>query len=235
MSNKIISIFLLICCIQQIFSENDAIRAVIEFKAKSNPNLYDKDINPKLGHNSSVNVGITLYIINYKINPKDKSVTTNMYFRQSWSDPRLRHSYPDIKVVGSQSFVDRIWTPDTFISNADSVSSVSVPKPTAFARIDSNGTVLISHKLKLMTRCSMDNSSLVCPIEIESYGHSMNDIDYDWGIGSQGSGISTNNIWAIDGYKLNTNSTDYVRKVENLSTGNYTGLVMTMKFERDTI
>ncbi|XP_054162828.1 gamma-aminobutyric acid receptor subunit beta-like [Oppia nitens] len=232
MSYKIISIVLLICCTQQIFSENDAIRAVKEFKAKSDPNVYDKDINPKLGQNSSVNVGITLYVISSKINPIDKSVTTNMYFRQKWSDPRLQHSYPSVKVVGSQSFIDRVWIPDTFLPNADSITTVSIPTPTSFAMIESNGTVFISHKFQVTSRCLLENTSLVCPIEIESYGYSMKDVDFEWAKGDQSAGITTD-IETIGGYKFSGKTID--KKVEKLSSGNYARLIFTMKFERDTI
>ncbi|XP_054162829.1 gamma-aminobutyric acid receptor subunit beta-like [Oppia nitens] len=235
MSYKTIVFVVLIYCIQQIVTENDAIRAVNEFKTKTNPNVYDKDISPKLGQNSSVNVIISLHIINRKINANDKSVKTYMYFRQTWTDPRLGHSYPGIKVVGSQPFIDRIWIPDTFFSNADSnqLSTVSVPKPTTFVTIDSNGTIRISHKLEPTTRCYVeDDSRLVCPIEIESYGYNVNDLDYRWDRSRRSVSVSNPQV-SIDGYTFRNIAS--IRTVRKLSTGNFAKLVVTMTFDPDTV
>ncbi|XP_054162835.1 gamma-aminobutyric acid receptor subunit beta-like [Oppia nitens] len=115
-----------------------------------------------------------------------------MYFRQKWSDPRLQHSYPSVKVVGSQSFIDRVWIPDTFLPNADSITTVSIPTPTSFAMIESNGTVL----------------------GLDVYGYSMKDVDFEWAKGDQSAGITTD-IETIGGYKFSGKSID--KKVEKLS------------------
>ena len=57
----------------------------------------------------------------------------DIYFRQSWTDPRLRFPEAGLGSVGSLHLdwrvVDRIWVPDTVFTNtrAASLHTISVP------------------------------------------------------------------------------------------------------------
>ena len=56
----------------------------------------------------------------------------DMYFRQSWSDPRLRFLEPGLG-VGSVHLdwrvVERIWVPDTVFTNTRAASLHTIPVP----------------------------------------------------------------------------------------------------------
>ncbi|RWS03698.1 hypothetical protein B4U79_10120 [Dinothrombium tinctorium] len=108
-----------------------------------------------------------------------------MYFRQFWNDPRLRFSNREVNTIsGSKDFKQRIWTPDTFIVNAHDISSYNVPNPQIFVKINSNGDVLMSERLKASIKCFQEINKFPCDmqhceLEIESYAYKADTIRYD--------------------------------------------------------
>ncbi|CAG2174173.1 unnamed protein product [Oppiella nova] len=176
----------LVLFMKQIYSENPEVIAVKNFKSITNPEVYDKDIRPHLGENKTVNVGITFHVIDYKYYAMTKEMTVHMYFRQHWNDPRLQNQMENAtKVLGGKSLVDRLWIPDTFFPNSNSVEIFKYPAPNVLTRILTNGDILYSERLIVTLECTAaKNGPVNCPVLIESYGYSYQDIDYNWAKGN---------------------------------------------------
>ncbi|XP_054156177.1 gamma-aminobutyric acid receptor subunit alpha-6-like [Oppia nitens] len=125
-----------------------------------------------------------------------------------------------------------MWTPDTFFSNANSVATISMPTPTLFASVSTNGTVLMSHKLQITTRCLLKERYLECPLEIESYGYSIKDIEYHWPRGNGSVSIGSQ-LPGSAGYKFVEKIA--TKKSIKLSSGTFTLLEFIMRFDRDNL
>ena len=69
--------------------------------------------------------------------------TVDMYLRQTWMDPRLKHSYQKPLVLPPK-FIDKIWIADLFFSNEKSSYFHDVTVPNRYIRIAGDGEVLYS-------------------------------------------------------------------------------------------
>jgi len=163
------------------------VAAVKNFKMLTNSPMYDKDIRPNLAENTSVQVGITMYVINYDFNPETRDMSMMMYFRQMWNDPRLVSNSITEDVYGGQSLMERVWVPDTFFSNSMDVNIVKYPTRNTFLKVKPNGDVLYSERIKVNYRCGPQKSvkSDECTLEMESYGFSTVDVEYTWAKGDE--------------------------------------------------
>ena len=107
----------------------------------------------------------------------------NVYFRQKWVDSRLSFSSSSAtSIKAGQDLLEKIWKPDTFFSSATNEVFHSVPNPNIFVKIDSNGDVMISHRITLEVFCEPKKNSFpkTCNFEVESYGLTAEDITYAW-------------------------------------------------------
>jgi hypothetical protein len=216
------------CYAKHITSTNSKVAAVKNFKAITSPELYDKDIRPYLGENTTVKVGVTMYVVDYEFDANDRKMDVVMYFRQKWTDPRLEATGFTESVIGGKSLVDRVWLPDTFFANSLDVEVVKDPIRNTFISIKPNGDVLFSERVKISFRCGPKKSSNPdeCALEMESYGHSMADIEYIWGKGAESVGYSKS--FEHGDYKL----VEAVNSVETvtLSSGQYSRIMAAFKF-----
>ena len=71
--------------------------------------------------------------------------TTDLFFKQAWDDPRLKHDldYP-IVLVGEQK--KRFWLPDTFFYNVKTAKSHSVPSENNRIMIYPTGKIELSER-----------------------------------------------------------------------------------------
>ena len=69
-----------------------------------------------------------------------------MYFRQMWTDPRLVSPNRSVDIYGGQSYVDRVWIPDTFFPNTLFVRTLTHPTPNVFLRLTPKGEILYSQR-----------------------------------------------------------------------------------------
>ncbi|KAJ6220177.1 hypothetical protein RDWZM_005989 [Blomia tropicalis] len=162
--------------------------------------------------------------------------TSDFYFRQGWRDPRLSFKPRpgiDALFVGAE-VAKLIWVPDTFFANEKSALFHMATTPNTFIRIRSNGDVLRSTRLTVTSSCPMNLQYFpmdrqMCTIEVESYGYSMADIMYKWGIDGKGS-VGISDVVELPQFKIKglTQKT----KIEVLSTGNYSRLVCELEFVR---
>ena len=70
-----------------------------------------------------------------------------MYFRQFWTDPRLRFNTSSIslrKLIVAPDFIEEIWNPDAFFINEREAEFHEVTVDNQFLRILPDGEVLKS-------------------------------------------------------------------------------------------
>ena len=72
-----------------------------------------------------------------------QTFTTDLYFRQTWQDYRLRHNAKTVltPLLGRKIPTDFIWTPDTVISNSVKTRKHKVTTNNEKLDIYPNGTV----------------------------------------------------------------------------------------------
>ena len=71
--------------------------------------------------------------------------TLDIFFKQSWNDPRLKH---DLKkpIVLSGSEKDKFWVPDTFFLNVKTAKFHHVPAANSRVLIAQNGDIELSER-----------------------------------------------------------------------------------------
>jgi len=225
-----LSTFVAILSVTLVCVSTDENPSVLAFKQlnKKLSESYDKSISPKLGEETPLDVGITLYVMDFGFCSKDKELSIDMYFRQSWNDPRLELSESAINVTGGQDLADKLYIPDTFFHSVSSIKSMKYPTPNIFARVSPNGDILLSQRyqatircLKLETNLSKDSRIYNCPLVIESYGHSSVDILYKW---AKGNNDSIKMIELKDQRDFEILEAKAVVKTTQLRIGNYSSL-----------
>ena len=95
-----------------------------------------------------VTVGVTLYILSIgDLSEKFMDFTFDMYFRQFWSDNRLRFNGSNFnidKLVVGAEYIRLIWVPDTFFVNEKVATFHKATTENQFLRISQSGDVLRS-------------------------------------------------------------------------------------------
>ena len=172
------------------------------------------------------------------VSDKNMDFTVKMDFKQSWNDPRL--SFEDgegvVKEIGvGAEFAKNFWVPDTFFANE---KKATIPGHLAdsdmFLQLQSSGKILLSRRLTVTASCEMDLHEFpldyqVCGLEIESFGHSVQDIELGWMDGNDSvrmfSADMPNNLFTVEQITLR-------EKKFKLISGICKTLVMDMKMRR---
>ena len=134
-------------------------------------------------------VNVSAYVLNMpevSFTGHSGSLTLDMYFRQSWEDPRLGFSDPKpsrfTKITGGQEVLEDIWVPDTFFVNELRSESLVT------AVWIEDGRVTWSQRVRVTcTQLSLGQDFADFPfdtqqfsIEAESFGYSAADLRYGW-------------------------------------------------------
>ncbi|KAK3921925.1 Gamma-aminobutyric acid receptor subunit alpha-6 [Frankliniella fusca] len=147
---------------------------------------YDKRIRPDLGGPPTLVTVSVLIKSMSEVSENDQRYSMDTYFRQSWFDPRLRFSLPNIDELSmSWLFLDRVWKPDTYFVNGHRSYLHRITVPNKFARVRSDGFVTYSMRLTVQASCPMHLrkfplDSQRCPLLIGSYGYTASDLVYAW-------------------------------------------------------
>lgn len=147
---------------------------------------YNKQMRPDDGGEP---VEVELNMAVRTIGPIDETkevFSLDCYFRQSWSDPRLKFNTSGITQLAlNWKFLTKIWKPDTVFLNGQRCSLHKMTVPNRFIRVYPDGKVSYSQRLTLWARCAMylgkypfDSQS--CPLEIGSFGYTAEDVTYKW-------------------------------------------------------
>ncbi|KAL1435640.1 hypothetical protein MTO96_001511 [Rhipicephalus appendiculatus] len=147
-------------------------------------NAYDNGVRPPtINGTGPVRVDVNMFVLSIpEVSEKNMDYTIQVYFRQSWLDPRLAFDdrAGDVEYVTLYD-AEKIWKPDAFFSNEKEGHFHDVPRPNSFVRIFPAGRVLYSARLSLKLSCPMnlkrypfDTQS--CSMIMPSYKYTTEDI-----------------------------------------------------------
>ncbi|XP_020898489.1 glycine receptor subunit alpha-2 [Exaiptasia diaphana] len=162
----------------------------------------------------------------------DMQYTVEMYFRQSWKDPRLRYDDSDVpSITLNGDLSDSFWQPDTIFENEVEGKVHTLLAKNKFYRIHRDGLILTSTRLTLTCSCSMDFRKFPmdeqeCGIYLVSYGYTTQDIVYEW----QTKHETWSNEQDIPQFLLKNISR--INITRRYSTGDYSALGIKMRFTR---
>lgn len=177
------------------------------FKNILNANNYDKRVRPpSINDTGPVRVEVNMFVLDIpEVSAKNMDYTIQVYFRQSWLDPRLAFDDKPGDVGYLTLYdADKIWKPDTFFSNEKEAYFHHVLRPNLFVRIFPTGRVLYSVRLTLKLSCYMnlkkypfDTQS--CPFFIPTYRYTTDDIVFAY---SRDNAISLNRDLVMKNYDV---------------------------------
>ena len=104
---------------------------------------------------------------------KNKDFTITMDLFQYWNDERLMFGNRNEYLVLVGDFIDRIWTPDTFIANDKFAYLHEVTETNKMLKIYGNGDIVYGMRFTTTLACMMNLrnyplDSQNCTVEIES-------------------------------------------------------------------
>jgi hypothetical protein len=148
---------------------------------------YSQDTRPFLGK-SSVNVTVQFLVMHlYDVNSEDQTYRITGYLRQYWNDPRLVYNYTKSPIdYLTFSKDNRIWLPDTFISNSiihrDRQSQANdLNMGYHYIRVNPGGDVIYSQMIEMKVNSPMKLDYfpyhvVTLNIIFESYGYFSKDL-----------------------------------------------------------
>ncbi|XP_011906298.1 PREDICTED: gamma-aminobutyric acid receptor subunit alpha-6 isoform X4 [Cercocebus atys] len=111
--------------------------------------------------------------------------TMDVFFRQTWTDERLKFGGPTEILSLNNLMVSKIWTPDTFFRNGKKSIAHNMTTPNKLFRIMQNGTILYTMRLTINADCPMRLVNFpmdghACPLKFGSYAYPKSEIIYTW-------------------------------------------------------
>ena len=87
----------------------------------------------------------------------------DVFFRQTWTDERLKFGGPTEILSLNNLMVSKIWTPDTFFRNGKKSIAHNMTTPNKLFRIMQNGTILYTMRwgFQFFVLCSKDLSIIL--------------------------------------------------------------------------
>ncbi|KAH3833639.1 gamma-aminobutyric acid receptor subunit alpha-6-like isoform X2 [Dreissena polymorpha] len=151
---------------------------------------YRKEIRPGLGGKPLV-IETDLMIRSIgQISESNMDYSFQCYFRQRWTDERLKFMIHNItEVTLNNLFLSLIWKPNTHFLNGQKSHQHNIPTPNLFVRIRNDGRVYMSRRLTVKAACPMrlgpyPMDKPVCPLVLGSYGYTTDDVLYMWKYGN---------------------------------------------------
>ncbi|XP_075734536.1 gamma-aminobutyric acid receptor subunit alpha-2 [Rhipicephalus microplus] len=119
------------------------------------------------------------------ISELDMEYSMDCYFRQRWTDQRLKFNGTINPISLHIKMLERIWKPDTYFHNGKGSYLHTITQPNKLLRIFRNGDVLYSMRLTIKARCPMQLQSFPmdrqsCPLTFGSYGYTADQLVYKW-------------------------------------------------------
>jgi len=143
------------------------------------PASYYRTNRPNL-EGEPVEVGFSMFITNLEL--KHRRMEVVMFFRQFWTDSRLKDETRKNVSFKAEEVLDKIWTPGLFHPNAVEPSQI-INK--GFVRITPAGEIVFTQLKKETLACPDAAISLPiarpapqiqCKIDIESYGYPSSEV-----------------------------------------------------------
>jgi len=191
---------------------------------------YDKRVPPE----NKIDVAVSAYAIKqYGYCERNSQFKMDMYFRQAWTDSRLKRSgLGSDQITGNEELRQELWTPDTFFANDNGGEIGKVMTPNIFVRVNASGEVFMSQRVTVTVVCNPDISHFPrdvheCKLDVESYAYDNVAITYQWKKIAKPFSVGQN---LSDFTLLSLKSTE---ESITLSSGTYSKLVVTFVYQRN--
>ncbi|KTG02147.1 hypothetical protein cypCar_00011717 [Cyprinus carpio] len=116
---------------------------------------YDNRLRPGLGDRVT-EVKTDIYVTSFgPVSDTDMEYTVDVFFRQRWTDERLKFNGPMNILRLNNLMASKIWTPDTFFHNGKKSVAHNMTMPNKLLRIMENGTLLYTMRLTVQAECPM--------------------------------------------------------------------------------
>ncbi|XP_078326174.1 glycine receptor subunit alpha-2-like isoform X2 [Crassostrea virginica] len=198
---------------------------------------YDPMIAPNYEDDFPTNISIQLLIKNiHSLDELRMDFSVDVILRQRWTDRRLKFNHSTVGVLElDQKMTEKVWVPDSFFPKEKRAQIHEVTVPNRLLHIYSNGTVFYSMRIEMTLSCAMalqnyplDRQS--CPVTIESYSYTKENIDFHWAKYNpvQIPSVSLPQFTMPDEIKTSLCVTEYGE------VGNFACLLVELRFERNT-
>uniref|UniRef100_A0A452QW73 Neurotransmitter-gated ion-channel ligand-binding domain-containing protein n=1 Tax=Ursus americanus TaxID=9643 RepID=A0A452QW73_URSAM len=116
---------------------------------------YDNRLRPGFG-GAVTEVKTDIYVTSFgPVSDVEMEYTMDVFFRQTWTDERLKFGGPTEILSLNNLMVSKIWTPDTFFRNGKKSIAHNMTTPNKLFRIMQNGTILYTMRLTINADCPM--------------------------------------------------------------------------------
>ncbi|XP_064602547.1 glycine receptor subunit alpha-2-like isoform X2 [Liolophura sinensis] len=149
-------------------------------------NKYNSHLRPSANMDKTTFVSIGFYVQSLgSISEVNMEYTLDVYFRQSWNDPRLQFNDTDKHINTGPNYVSKLWIPDLYFMNSKKETFHTVTAPNALLRIFPNGDVFYSQRLSLVVDCNMHlqyfpMDEQTCDLKTMTYGYVSKDLTLKW-------------------------------------------------------
>lgn len=201
-----------------------------------NSSIYDPLIAPNYEDDFPTNVSIQIVIKNiHSLDEINMDYSMDIIFRQKWKDRRLKFEhFKATSLELDHKMIEKIWVPDSFFPQEKRAKIHDVTVPNRLLHIYKNGTVVYSMRVEMTLSCEMklQNYPLdrqLCPMKIESYSYSKENVDFRW---TDNSPVKVPKL-SLPQFKMpetvvtTTCQTQY-------EVGDFACLLVELKFERNT-
>ncbi|EGT57207.1 CBN-LGC-35 protein [Caenorhabditis brenneri] len=201
---------------------------------------YDHRQVPDDGYDGPVHVNVSIVVSNIRsVSEVTMDYSIEMFYRESWRDPRLTYSREKFKnkteISLHESYSNFLWHPDTFVPNAISSKNPRRQSIThrSLLRLRNNGSILYSRRLSLILTCGMDLTlfpfdTQLCKMGFESYGYTADKVKYFWSSGV----IQSLKLHKIRLPDFQVKEAYVTSRVESYATGDYSRLYVCFVFNR---
>ncbi|XP_048772300.2 glycine receptor subunit alpha-2-like isoform X1 [Ostrea edulis] len=229
-------ILTVILCLQFYCASGDLSRHDIIHNLLREPK-YDPLIAPNYEDDFPTNISVQLIIKNiHSLDELHMDFSVDVIFRQQWVDKRLVFNHTKVSSLElDQKMIEKIWVPDSFFPKEKRAKIHDVTVPNRLLHIYKNGTVFYSMRIEMTLSCAMvlQNYPLdrqVCPITIESYSYTRENIDFHWTSHSpvQIPSVSLPQFTMPETVKTTLCETEYGE------VGDFACLLLELRFERNT-
>ncbi|XP_032240577.2 gamma-aminobutyric acid receptor subunit gamma-3 isoform X2 [Nematostella vectensis] len=193
---------------------------------------HPRNVRPNAG-GEKVMVDIEFKVISFgEIKEANMEYSLDIFFRQWWYDSRFAHNY-SMPFTMAADPTELFWTPDTYFWNVKSANYHRVTRENMRVMINPDGKIYFSARITLTCQCEMDLhlyplDTQECPLRIESYAHTVADVDYRWKGGeTQGVEIVSEEMAQFDLLGVRTDT-----KKSTNSKGAFASLKATFRFRR---
>ncbi|MXQ86843.1 hypothetical protein E5288_WYG019378 [Bos mutus] len=142
---------------------------------------YDNRLRPGFG-GAVTEVKTDIYVTSFgPVSDVEMEYTMDVFFRQTWTDERLKFGGPTEILSLNNLMVSKIWTPDTFFRNGKKSIAHNMTTPNKLFRIMQNGTILYTMRFALKgkkKKTQLARFTAICLKNSDAYPKS--EIIYTW-------------------------------------------------------